>query len=180
MISRLVASVFFIAASAVWAQGPLRRIAGPIDEGRLQTLPRNVHPLARANLDHGIAPADLPMQRMLMVLDRTQEQEAALQTFLRQVQDRSSPAFHRWLSPQEFGARFGAADSDIQTVTAWLQSHGFTVNRISNRKTIVEFSGNAMQVQQAFHTEIHKYVFNGEEHWANASDPQIPLALTPV
>ncbi len=35
-------------------------------------------------------------------------------------------------------------------------------------------------MQQAFHTEIHKYVVNGQEHWANSSDPQIPAALAPV
>jgi hypothetical protein len=27
---------------------------------------------------------------------------------------------------------------------------------------------------------MHKFVVKGEEHWANASDPQIPAALTPV
>ncbi len=45
---------------------------------------------------------------------------------------------------------------------------------------MINFSGNAGQVQQAFHTAIHSYVVNGEQHWANSTDPQIPTALTPV
>jgi hypothetical protein len=45
---------------------------------------------------------------------------------------------------------------------------------------VLEFSGTAGQVQEAFHTTIHKYVVKGEQHWANASDPQIPTALTPA
>ncbi len=120
------------------------------------------------------------MEHMLLALTRSAEQETALKTLLDRQQDRSSPNYHQWLTPQQFGEQFGASDQDIQTVTAWLQSHGFTVNRVSNGKTVIDFSGTAAQVRQAFHTEIHKYVVHGETHWANANDPAIPLALTPV
>ena len=61
----------------------------------------------------------------------------------------------------------------MQTITSWLQSHGFEVGSTKGR-TVLEFSGTASQVQEAFHTTIHKYLVNGEQHWANASDPQIP------
>src|SRR5439155_1638886 len=47
-------------------------------------------------------------------------------------------------------------------------------------RTVIEFSGNVMIVRNAFHTEIHRYFVNGEEHQANVSEPQIPVALTPV
>jgi subtilase family serine protease len=47
-------------------------------------------------------------------------------------------------------------------------------------RTVLEFSGSASQVREAFHTTIHKYVVNGEQHWANAGDPSIPAALTPA
>jgi subtilase family serine protease len=45
---------------------------------------------------------------------------------------------------------------------------------------VIEFSGSASQVQEAFHTSVHKYLVNGDEHWANAADPQIPTALAPA
>ena len=51
---------------------------------------------------------------------------------------------------------------------------------VGKGKTVIEFSGNAGQVRNAFHTEIHKFVVNGEEHFANVSDPAIPEALSPV
>jgi subtilase family serine protease len=44
----------------------------------------------------------------------------------------------------------------------------------------VDVSGTAAQVRETFHTEIHKYLVNGKEHIANASDPQIPAAMAPV
>ena len=140
----------------------------------------NTHPLARPEFDRGAAPDSLPMQRMLLVLKRGPDQEAALDALMEQQQDASSPNFHKWLTPAQFGQQFGPSDQDIQTITMWLQSHGFQIAKVSNGRTVIEFTGTAGQVQEAFHTAIHKYNVNGEEHWANSSDPQIPAALTPV
>ena len=140
----------------------------------------NIHRLARAQFDRGPAPADLPMNRMLLVLKRSPEQEAALETLLDDQQDKASNKYHRWLTPEEFGQQFGPNQQDIQTVTSWLQAHGFEVAKIAKGRNMIEFSGSAAQVEEAFHTSIHRYVVNGEEHWANASDPEIPTALAPV
>jgi hypothetical protein len=156
------------------------RIVQPVDENQLMVLKGNTHRLARAQFDRGVAPADLPMERMLLVLKRSPEQEYALRTLLDDQQDKASPNYHKWLSPEQFGKQFGPADQDIQTVTSWLQRHGFRIGQVAKGRNIIEFSGTAAQVQEALHTSIHKYVVNGKEHWANASDPQIPTALTPV
>ncbi len=64
--------------------------------------------------------------------------------------------------------------------TDWLTAQGFQVNHVAAGRTVIEFSGTAGLVRQALHTEIHRFAVNGEEHWANASDPQIPAALAPV
>ena len=65
-------------------------------------------------------------------------------------------------------------------MTGWLQNHGFQVNRVSHGRSVIEFSGVESQVESALHTQIHQYLVNGENHWANASDPQIPAALAPA
>jgi pro-kumamolisin-like protein/Big-like domain-containing protein len=156
------------------------RVTQVVDETNLFRLRGNTHPLARPELDMGGAPASLPMQRMLLVLRRSPEQESALRKLLDEQQDKSSANYHKWLTPEEFGRQFGPADQDIQAVSSWLQGHGFEVARVAKGRTVIEFSGTAGQVQEAFHTAIHKYAVKGEEHWANAGDPQIPAALTPV
>jgi subtilase family serine protease len=158
----------------------LRRITQAVDETKVVRLQGNTHPLARLQFDQGPAPADLPMERMMLVLKRSPEQEAALQKLMAEQLDKSSPNYHRWLTPEQFGQRFGPGDSDMQTITSWLESHGFQIESVAKGRNVIEFSGNAGQVNQALHTEIHKYVVKGEEHWANAGDPQIPAALTPV
>ncbi|MFZ3370174.1 MAG: protease pro-enzyme activation domain-containing protein, partial [Candidatus Sulfotelmatobacter sp.] len=139
----------------------------------------NTHRLARPEFDLGTAPATLPMQRMLLVLKRSPEQESALRKLLADQQDKASPNYHKWLTPEQFGQQFGPTDGDMQTITSWLQSHGFQVGTTKGR-TVLEFSGSASQVKEAFHTSIHKYVVKGEQHWANSSDPSIPTALTPA
>jgi len=156
------------------------RITQPVDMENLVTLRGNTHPLARPEYDQGAAPDSLPTERILLVLQRSAEQEAALRKLLDEQQIKSSPNYHMWLTPEQFGQQFGPADADIQAVTDWLSSQGFQVSHVAAGRTVIEFSGTAGQVRQVFHTEIHKFVVKGEEHWANASDPQIPAALTPV
>jgi hypothetical protein len=120
------------------------------------------------------------MNRAFLALKSSPEQEAALEQLLADQQDPSSPRYHQWLSPQEFGARFGATPDEITTVTGWLQSHGFAVNSVANGGREIEFSGSARQMEQAFHTEIHEYDLDGETRIANSTDIAIPVALSPV
>ena len=171
---------FSLMATGQQAATVAPRVTQPVDVENLVTLRGNTHPLARPAYDQGAAPDSLPTERILLVLRRSAEQEAALRNLLDQQQIKSSPNYHMWLTPEQFGQQFGPADADIQAVTDWLSSQGFQVSHVAAGRTVIEFSGTAGEVRQAFHTEIHKYVVNGQEYWANASDPQIPAALTPV
>ena len=112
------------------------QIVQPIDEGKLLQLKGNTHPLARAEFDEGAVAPNLSMDRILLVLQRSPEREAALEQFIKEQLDPTSPNFHRWLSPQEFGSQYGPADDDIQKVTNWLTAHGFTVNSVSKEMCI--------------------------------------------
>ena len=178
----LVGALALFAPLAAFAQGNAvrPRVTDRVDIAQLATLSGNKHPLAGAQHDQGAAPPDLPMNRVMLVLKRGSDQEASLQNLLVQQQVTSSPSFHKWLTPDQFGQQFGPADADIQAVTSWLASFGFQSIKVSKGRTVIEFSGTASQVETALHTPIHRYVVNGESHWANANDPQIPAALAPV
>jgi hypothetical protein len=168
-------------AGSIQAQAPsVPRITQAIDETQLVTLKGNIHPLARKEFDQGAVSDSMPATRMLLLLQRSAQQEAALRQLLEDQQNKGAANFHKWLTPAQYGTQFGPADADIQTVTQWLASQGFQGIKVGTGRTTIEFSGNVAQVRNAFHTEIHKFVVNGEERHANASDPQIPAALTPV
>ncbi|HXC33959.1 MAG TPA: Ig-like domain repeat protein, partial [Verrucomicrobiae bacterium] len=178
----LAAAVALAAPAFALAQGVAvpARVTDRVDLSQLTTLVGNTHPLAQPQFDQAAAPPDLPMNRILLVLKRSAAQESALQDLLNQQQINSSANFHKWLTPDQFGQQFGLADSDLQAVTSWLASFGFQSIQVAKGRNLIEFSGTAAQVQAGLHTAIHRYFVNGEYHWANASDPQIPTALVPV
>ena len=171
--------LFSTPARAQYDPVPLA-ISGPVDETQLTVLKGNVHKMARPTFDRGLAPPSLPMQRMLLVLQRSPQRKNALLRLLDEQQDKSSSNYHKWLTPEQFGLQFGASNQDIQSILLWLRSHGFQIAKVARGRSVIEFSGTAAQVQEALHTEIHKYMVRGEEHWANSNDPQIPTALTQV
>jgi len=156
------------------------RITQAIDERVRVTLEGNVHALAQARYDQGAVPDSLPVQRMLLLFQRSPEREAALRQFLEDVHRRGSPSYHKWLTPKQFGEFYGARDSEIAAVAGWLEKHGFSVAGARKGKMVIEFSGSAGQLREAFGTEIHSYIVNGEAHYANHRDPQIPAALASV
>ncbi len=115
-----------------------------------------------------------------MQLSSSPEQQAALEELLAGQHDAASPDFQEWLTPEQFGERYGPAQQDIDAIVAWLQSNGFHVDEIGRGRRTLEFSGTASQVEQAFHTEMHQYDVAGERHFANSNDLAIPEALAPV
>ncbi len=155
-------------------------IVARIDESRLQRIEGNTRSAANSQNDRGRVPEDLSMDHMLLQLQRSPEQERAVEKFINSLQDASSPNFHQWLTAAEFGERFGASQADIDAVTGWLESHGLTVHSVYPSLMTIDFSGTAGQVRSAFHTEIHYLEVNGQGHIANMSDPRIPEALAPV
>jgi pseudomonalisin len=156
------------------------RVTAPVDDRATVARPGNRHPLARAEYDAGIASPGHRMDRMMLVLEPDAAQQHALQALLQAQQDPQSPQYHQWLTPEAFGKLFGVSGHDLDQVVNWLTRHGFEVEPVSSGRRVVLFSGTAAQVEAAFHTQVHVYNVNGERHYANSTDPEIPLALAGV
>lgn len=150
------------------------------DEQNMVTLHGNTRPEATVENDRGRLEDTFRLDHMFLLLQRSPEREQALVTMIDQLHDPKSPNFHHWLTPEQFGQNYGVPQSDIQTVTRWLQLQGFTVNQIYPNRMLVDFSGTAGQVRQSFRAEIHKLSVNGESHIANMSDPRIPADLAKI
>ncbi len=177
----LVALALLNVGSAIAQKSPsTARIVEQVDDNQLVTLGGNTHPAANAQNDLGRVNPSLRMSDLVLVLKRSPEQQAAFDAFVASQYDPTSANFHRWLEPSQIGAQFGPSSADIATISNWLSGHGFSVDEVSNDRMTIRFSGNAGQVERAFHTEIHNLSVKGEAHIANMSDPQIPMALDPV
>jgi subtilase family serine protease len=151
-----------------------------VDENKLVTLAGNTRSEAIAENDMGAVSDGFSMNHLTLQLKRSAEQEQAVAQFVSDLHDPRSPSFHKWLKASDFGSNFGLADSDVQTITGWLESHGFVINSVYPNRMVIDFSGTAGQVRSAFHTTIHSLYVNGAHHIANFGDPQIPEALAPA
>ena len=181
-LRRLTSLLFAISSLFAFAQLHAQRalITQPVDETARVVLRGNVHPLAQAEIDRGKVSDSDSTGTLILVLGRSTVQQAALDSYVKSASMPGTPSYRQWLTPAEFGKRFGASQEDIATITQWLSSHGFTVEQVSPAGNAIRFSGNMGAVSTAFQTEIHRYENGGQMHMANVSEPSIPAALAPV
>ena len=173
-----VCALLWTATTFSFAQiQPQDRIVQEIDQSQMTALRGNIHPLARAEFDQGRLNPGMELEGVSLVFKLSASQQAALQELLTEQQDPSSPNYRKWLTPEQYGARFGMSQHDLDRVTAWLQSQGFTGIQVSRGRSSIFFNGTAAQIGAAFHTEIHNYLVNGRMHFANATAPSVPTAF---
>ncbi len=156
------------------------RITGPVDRLQVRRLTGNLHPQANPRFDAGAVDPTQPLRHVMLMLQRSSAQQAALDQLLREQQTPSSPGYHRWLTPEAFADRFGASSNDIAKVTAWLQSEGLTIGNVSRSRSAIWVNGTAGQMQAAFHTVLRRYAVRGQSHFANATEPSVPAAIAPM
>jgi uncharacterized protein (TIGR03437 family) len=156
------------------------RLTAPIDARRTVLLHGNVHAMAQPQFDQGPVEPAFRLGYITLMLKKTDAQQTALEQLLQEQQDLASPNYHNWLTPEQYADRFGLSQHDLDKISAWLQSQGFAVEYTARGREWLAFSGTAGQVRATFQTEIHRYLVDGEMHYAAAAEPSVPAALEPV
>ena len=159
---------------------PPNRITLPVDTRRTSVLSGQVHRLAQPQFDQGVADPSMAMNYMVLMVKPSTTQQTGLENLLVDLQNPSSANFHQWLTPEQFGNRFGLSVSDQSKVIAWLTSQGFTIDHRARSQNWIAFTGTAAQVSSGLHTSIHRFQVNGESHFANTTVPEVPEALAEV
>ncbi len=186
-ISLPVLFVFALFASLASAQiqpqlsvRPTQRVTGKVDRKKVSSLP-GTHPsaVARATIGPRVNAGTL-LQHMVLILQPSDAQNAALATLMDAQQDKTSPSYHKWLTPDTFAQSFGVAPGDIAQVSSWLSDSGLAVENVSRSGRFITFSGSVGSVETAFNTQMHTLTVDGETHIANTSDISVPSALAPV
>lgn len=178
-VSRVNLMILCLAAPAILVAQP-ERIPATIDAGQTIVLRGVVHPLAQQRYDQGPVEASFHLGYIQMVLTPAGAQRSALDQLLAAQQNPASPQFHKWLTPEQYADRFGASPSDLAKIQQWLNTAGFAIQYTARGRDYLAFSGTAAQVEAVFHASVHRYLVNGEAHFAVSSDPLIPAALGPV
>ncbi|HTI98743.1 MAG TPA: protease pro-enzyme activation domain-containing protein [Dongiaceae bacterium] len=104
---------------------------------------------------------------------------AGLTSFLKDVYDPSSPNYRHFLSTAEFASRFGPSEADYQAVMDFAQSHGLTVKKIYANRMVVDVTGPAANVENAFGVTLRVYPRPAEKGTFYAPDtaPSVPASL---
>ncbi|MBB5059133.1 hypothetical protein HDF16_003856 [Granulicella aggregans] len=179
VVATVLLSATAMAQGAVSGVSP-RRVLQAVDASDRVSLNASVRPWVTHAKDLGTAPASTAAPKMLLLLNRSAEQQQALSELLGDLQNPASPRYHHWLTPAQFGDTFGMNADDLQSVTSWLQSQGFTVTKVAKARNVIEFSGNVGQVQQAFNTRIHRLSVDGTQTMTSVTPVQVPRALAAV
>ena len=104
---------------------------------------------------------------------------AELSALLARQQDPTSPDYRRFLTPEEFGERFGQPADVYERAARWLEASGFVVSRSPNR-IFVEAQGTSGQVTRAL--SVHLLQVAGAPRSVHVPDqhPTLPAFLGPV
>jgi subtilase family serine protease len=155
------------------------RIAA-VNAGSRVPLQGNVSGRVKLATDMGLAPQGTKLESLSLRFNLTPAQQADLTQLLAAQQNPSSPSYHQWLTPEQYGARFGLSSGDMAKVSGWLTSQGFTITGMARSSTFITFAGSVAQVQAAFGTSIHSLSLDGEQHVSNITDPVLPAAIAGV
>jgi subtilase family serine protease len=185
-LKRLQTLVLFLvftlsAAVALAAPGGLGAHKRVVNDDDTVRVAGNVHEGARADRDAGPTDVNLRMDKMVLVLTPRADAAERPDQLIVRLHDPASPDYHHWLTPEEYGQRFGISDADLHEVTSWLQRQGFTVDQIVAGRGSINFSGKVADVERTFKTPIRNYRGDdGTIHHANAVDPQVPRTLADI
>ena len=178
-VAGALAAATWLCASSGAAQLP-SRIAGQINTSeRVEIAGTATHRPATSTLV-GHLPGNTSLTRMGLVLAPSATQQADLDQLLADQVNPASPRFHQWLTPAQFGARFGVSDADLTKIESWLTSQGFDVLSVPASRNTVFFSGTAATVESAFGVSMEQYRRNGQDFFENSKNVQLPAALSGI
>lgn len=167
-----------LTSTLCFAQQP-DRVTGAI-AGQMVALTGQVNHRVKPQYDQGPVEASFKLSQVTLLTLPSPSQQKALSLLLAAQQNPKSASYHKWLTPEQYADRFGLSPNDIQKISAWLTSEGFTVASVARGRNWIVFGGTAGQIESAFRTELHYYKVDGKMHFANAWAPSIPAALSGI
>ncbi len=127
-------------------------------------------------VDAGPLPTSEPVE-LTLYLAPSGMQQTALQVLLADQINPSSPSYHHWLTPAQFGESFGATDDQLAALSAWINAQGLSVSSVAPAHNRVVVTGTAGQIETSFQVELHRFSSSAESYFANVSQPSLPSEL---
>ena len=99
--------------------------------------------------------------------------QAAFDELVRQMYDKSSPNYHRFLTLEQYHANFAPTVQEAAVVREFLTARNLTISSADKNNHYISARGRIADVQDAFKVQINRFKINGEIHRANMTEPAI-------
>ena len=106
--------------------------------------------------------------------------QAGAEALVQSISTPGSASYRQYLTAAQWEARFSPTQDQVNQVTSWLQSQGFSVGAVAKDRTTISASGTAAQVESAFGTSLQNYKVGGQTVRMAASDLSVPNSLSGV
>jgi len=124
--------------------------------------------------DYGALPTD---QALTVRVALRLQNQAALNTYIRNINNPTNPLYGQSLTPAQFAATYAPSTAQVQQVVSYLQGAGFTNVNVEPNNLIVSADGTVAQASAAFNTHIEQFAQFGNLVYGNTSPAQVPAPL---
>lgn len=170
MGKRSIAVIFMLAAgfNALGQNNPTKSPAGEP--------PRAVRNGRATLVGHFSVPTQMRRLDFALVTPHPDQEEQ----FLKELMTPGSPQFHKFLTADQWIARFSPSVADEQAVVDWAASQGLTVTHRFPNRLIVDVEGPIATIEKALGVRINSYLMDGYTYFANEREPVLPPGVVGI
>jgi len=133
---------------------------------------------SKARTDHVGSVSDSSAVNFQVVLNLRDQSGA--QALLQSISTPGSANYRHYLTAAQWEAQYSPTQDQVNQVTSWLQSQGFSVGTVAKDRTTIAASGTAAQVESAFGTSLEKYQLNGQNLRMATTNLSVPSSLSGI
>ncbi|MCY0876810.1 MAG: S53 family peptidase [Firmicutes bacterium] len=123
----------------------------------------------------GALSASAPVQVVLGLKLHNQQE---MDTYIQDISTQGNALFGESLTPAEFTADYAPTSDQVDAVTSYLTSQGFTNISVSSNNLLITANGTAAQAESAFNTVLDQFSQDGQTVYANTTPAEIPTSLS--
>ncbi len=124
-----------------------------------------------------LSPVDAEKQ-ISVILSLPLGNSAGAAEFAQRVSNPKDPLYRKYITPEEFAARYGANANDYAALKQWAIANGLTIAHEAGARTSLTVRGSVRQFQALFGTQLNNYrSADGNEFYSASVKPAIPDAI---
>jgi subtilase family serine protease len=124
-----------------------------------------------------VSPADTN-RTISVTLGISSSDQAGLKAFVDHVSKPGDALYHKYITPQEFAARFGGNASDYQSLKNWAVANGLSISQESIGRYLLSVRGTVGTFNRLFKTQINNYTTtDGVTFYSAGIKPTVPAEI---